>query len=365
MAKKLASVGLIPKPEAKAVSQLGTFLKSDMDGRTDLKPATKTVRGQVVRDLKEFFGEFRDVLSIMLGDADDFKQRLIGRKLASTTVRKRLQVARSLFHAMRRRKLIHENPFEGVKATATGIHDRQRFVTRAEIEQVLAACPNQHWRLIAARARYGGLRTPSETLSLRWQDVDWAEGRITVQSPKTEHHAGEAYRTIPLFPKLRPLLEEAFDLAPEGAEYVIDAKYRKGAMGPAGWLNSNLRTTFLKIIRRAGLQPWPRAFQNLRASRETELVENYRVHVVTGWLGNAPEVAMRHDSMTTDEHFKAAVRGDEKAAQYTSETAEIERQTILSGNAKTPVLPGFASNYGLLPNSEVAGTGFEPATSRL
>ena len=31
----------------------------------------------------------------------------------------------------------------------------------------------------------------------------------------------------------------------------------------------------LRIIGRAGLQPWPKLFHNLRASRETELSEDY------------------------------------------------------------------------------------------
>lgn len=78
------------------------------------------------------------------------------------------------------------------------------------------------------------------------------------------------------------------ELAPEGAEFVVDAKFRKAAMGEAGWMNANLRTTFEKIVKRAGLQAWPRLFHNLRASRETELVEAYPVQVVTSWLGNTP-----------------------------------------------------------------------------
>lgn len=113
---------------------------------------------------------------------------------------------------------------------------------------------------------------------------------------------------IPLFAELRPYLEEANELATDGAEFVIDEKYRKAAMGPGGWMNANLRTTFHKIVRRAGLEPWPRLFHNLRASRETELVETYPVQVVTSWLGNTPSVAMGHYLMTTDEHFAAAVR---------------------------------------------------------
>jgi integrase len=366
---KLVAVGLVPKEIAKKAEELGKFLSTFMDGRTDLKPATKIVQGQVIRDLKEFFGENREVVSILPGDADDFKQWLLGRKLATSTVQKRLQVAKSFFHAMRRRKLISENPFDGVRAVATGIADRQRFVTREETERVLEACPDLDWKLIVALARYGGVRTPSESLSLRWQDIDWNTNRITVQSPKTEHHPGRSYRTIPLFPELRPLLEQAFEAAPVGAEFVVDARFRKAALGPAGWLNANLRTSFLKIIRRAGLQPWPRMFQNLRASRETELVETYPVQVVTAWLGNTPKVAMRHYLMTTEEHFEDAVNRDQsaarKAAQYTSERAENGQKEQSPETTQAPVLPGLATICGVMQNTKVAGTGFEPVTSRL
>ena len=148
-------------------------ITSYIDGRADLKSATKVVRQQVIRDLATFFGESRNVQTISPGDADDFKQWLIGRKLAATTIHKRIQVARSFFHAMQRRKLIGENPFDGVKAAAAGIQDRQRFVTRDEIALALDFCPNHHWRTIVALSRFGGLRCPSEVLSLRWQDIDW------------------------------------------------------------------------------------------------------------------------------------------------------------------------------------------------
>src|SRR5436305_6668827 len=55
-------------------------------------------------------------------------------------------------------------------------------------------------------------------------------------------------------------------LAPDGAEYVVPGNHRQTALQPGGWVNCNLRTQFLKIIRRAGLTPWPRLFHNLRAS---------------------------------------------------------------------------------------------------
>ena len=92
--------------------------------------------------------------------------------------------------------------------------DRSRFVTREECSQVLAKCPDHHWRMIVALSRYGGLRCPSEVLSLRWQGVDWEAKRIVVTSPKTEHHPGKETRTIPLFPELVPYLEEVIRVGP-------------------------------------------------------------------------------------------------------------------------------------------------------
>ena len=369
MADKLARVGLIPKPADKGQTELGLFLKEYLDGRADLKSATKVVRGQVVRDLNEHFGEKRDVRTILPGQADGFKQWLIGRKLAPTTIHKRLQVARSFFNAMRRWKLIAENPFEDVKAAATGIQDRQHFVSCEEIAKVLDACPNQDWRVIVALSRFGGLRCPSEVLSVRWQDIDWANDRVLVTSPKTEHHPGKATRTIPLFAELKPILEDAFELAPKGSVYVVNEKFRKAAMGESGWMNANLRTTFEKIIRRAGLQPWPRLFHNLRASRETELVENYPVQAVTGWLGNTPSVAMRHYLMTTEAHFDAAVSGKgeaaQKAAQHARAMTRVVSQTETCTNEKTPALLGSATSCDFSQRSQVAGAGFEPTTSRL
>jgi len=318
---KLAALGLVAERKQQAAAALKPFLVTYLGGRIDLKPATKIVQGQVVRDLAKFFGESRDVRTVLPGDADDFKQWLIGRGLAPTTTHKRLQVARSFFRAMRRRKLIHENPFAEVSAPATGIKDRQRFVTREETKRLLAACPNVDWRGIVALARYGGLRCPSEVLSVEWRGGDWAGGRIRVESPKTEHHAGKASRTIPLFPELRPILAEAFELAPDGAEYVVGGEYRKAAMGANGWMNCNLRTQFQRVVKRAGLEPWPRLFHNLRASRETELAGRFPIHVVTAWLGNTPRVALKHYLQVTDADFERAAGGGEEAAQNAAQNA--------------------------------------------
>ena len=58
--------------------------------------------------------------------------------------------------------------------------------------------------------------------------------------------------------------------------------------------NANLRTQLERIIRAAGLEPWPALFNSLRSTRETELVnEGFAEHVVCKWLGNSPSTARR------------------------------------------------------------------------
>ena len=69
---------------------------------------------------------------------------------------------------------------------------------------------------------------------------------------------------MPLFPELEPYLADAYAQAEEGEVYCV-TRYRSQDV--------NLRTQLQKILRRAGVEAWPRLFQNLRSSRETELAE--------------------------------------------------------------------------------------------
>ena len=68
----------------------------------------------------------------------------------------------------------------------------------------------------------------------------------------------------------------------------------------------NLRTKLEKIIKRAGLTPWPTLWQDLSSTRQTELAETYPMHVVCQWIGNSQAVAAKHYLQVTDEHFLQA-----------------------------------------------------------
>lgn len=301
---KLAKVGLVQR---RKVATLQAFITEYITGRVDVKPATREIWSQGERGLVDFFGGGKPVREITAGGAENYKMALIGEKLASMTIRKRLQFAKTVFRAMVKHRLIDSNPFAEVGIQATMDPDRQRFIGREDTAKLLEAAPDCTWRTIIALSRFGGLRCPSEVLSLQWQAIDWAAGKMRVTSPKTEHHPGKESRMVPIFPELRPILEEAFEAAPEGAVYVCGERYRAAAMGPHGWRNCNMRTQFERIVKRAGLKPWPRLFHNLRATRQTELAERFPSHVVCDWLGNSEDIARKHYLQTTDEHLQRAL----------------------------------------------------------
>ena len=138
-------------------------------------------------------------------------------------------------------------------------------------------------------------------MRLRLDSVDWDAERIRVDSPKTEHHPGGASRVVPIFPELRPYLEEVWNEAEAGETHFI-TRYRDPSV--------NLFRQFLAIVKRANLTPWPKVWHNMRASRQTELEDIFPSHVVCSWLGNSIQVAHKHYLQTTDAHFAKATAGE-------------------------------------------------------
>ena len=369
---KLARVGLI---QARTTSTLEQFLDNYVGNRVDVKDATKINWRHTKRNLIDFFGEHKRLRDITAADAADWGRYLrtnakdsrrkdVKRGLSGETVRKRCSNAKMFFNDAVERGLISRNPFSKLKSSVKGNRSRDYFVTREEANKVLAACPDSQWRLIFALSRFSGLRCPSEHLALTWADVDWEQNRIRIPSSKTEHHEGHESRIAPLFPEMRQFLEAVFDAAEPGARYVI-TKYRD--------TNANLRTQLTKIIRRAGLEPWPKLFQNLRSTRQTELVEIFSSHVVCAWIGNSRQVAQKHYLQVTDDHFERAATGgrpaEQKAVQnpvqQTAAAARNDPQANSAAYEETPDLQGFAASCDYVQNDRMGDAGLEPATSAL
>ena len=123
--------------------------------------------------------------------------------------------------------------------------------------------------------------------------------------PKTEHQPGHEEREIPIFPELVEPLLDAQEQAERGSEFVIKKLRPKTLRDDAGnFRSTSLSTRFKQIIRRAGLEPWPKPFVNLRASRDTELRESFPGHVVEAWIGHGDRIAKEHYLMVIDDHYR-------------------------------------------------------------
>jgi len=237
------------------------------------------------------------------------------------------------------------NPFSELDSRSIANKARQHFIERKDVDKILDACPDAQWRLIFSLCRYGGLRCPSEVLALRWSDVNWEQQKIIIHSPKTERYEGRESRIIPIFPEILPYLEQVFESHTEsvlelersepGKEPVI-TRYRQ--------TNVNLRTQLQRIIKRAGLKSWPRLFQNLRASRETELASEYPLHVATAWIGNTARIAERHYLQIPDAYYERAVKLPdriEKAAQNAAQHPAANSSKVQQGDTKKDLENAF------------------------
>jgi integrase len=269
--------------------------------RPDVKEGTRRKWRDVEGKLAVFFkNDILDDVTVQHGKAFRiYLKTTVG--LSENTIRRHIGICRQFFNAAINAEIITKNPFRGQSVSVQANESRFFYVTSEMAQKVLDACPDASWRLIFGLARFGGLRCPSEVVRLKWVDVDFEKQRFTVFASKTEHHADGGIRVVPMFPELRPLFQDAFDHAPDGAVYCID-RYK------GQW--SNVGVHMARIIKRAGLDVWPKLFQNLRSTRETELfkITGGNVKAVCNWIGNTPAVAMTHYAQVTEADIQEAAK---------------------------------------------------------
>ena len=352
---KLASYGLVEPENKLRNSEAGRFLKQFVEayiiGRTDAKPSTISNYKHAKTWLLRHFDNNTLLTSITPAECERFK-RYLETELAISTSNKIIKRCKTMFSFAVRDKLIDESPFESIQLKNDVNRSRDYFVTRQEFEKVFAACPDTHWRLIVALARMSGMRR-CEITNLKWSDILWDQDRIRIDSPKT------GLRFCPLFPELKPIVENAFDQAADGSVYCV--KYRQ---------NQNLGTQLNRIIESAGLKPWEKTFVNLRGSRRTELEECFPNHVVNAWLGHSKKVAERHYLQITDGHWGTAISKPTIGCGNAGGNSNANQHAAANINAriteqKKPAKAGPDSRGRLLKHPLAPPVGLEPTTKRL
>lgn len=296
---RLAAIGFAQRREH---TTLGRFYDSYV-AKHAIKPATKVIYAHARQAIMRFFGEDRSLRDVTPGDAKDFVPWALaeggvnGGPLSKNTVATMVGRCKAVFNAAVDHELITRNPFRKVSGTVTRDPKKIYFVSQQEVQALIEATRVPELQLCLILARYCGFRIPSEIRTLKWVNVNFEKMTILVESPKTERYPNGQTRICPIFPEVYPYLRDAFERASPGATYVFE-RYRTGSL----W------TPIKRLFPRAGIQPWPRVYCAMRASRSTELKhQGYLEHVVLSWIGHTEKVALKHYDMERPEDRQRAV----------------------------------------------------------
>ena len=192
------------------------FCERYLDSKTDLSEGTKELYEITIRYLAGHFGDDCPIDRITRVDAADWRTAMAKGELASlnkrnhgvpseATVCRSVRDAKAMFKQATRQRLLLFNPFDELGSTPPAPDKDWEYIDHPTLKKLLAACPNQDWRLLLALCRLAGLRR-GEVLRLQWADVDMSAKRITVRNPGHYRTTKKRTRQVPIEPELHDLL---------------------------------------------------------------------------------------------------------------------------------------------------------------
>jgi integrase len=289
---KLAKVGLLTIPTNHTCEELWTTF---FNQKTQIKPTTRKGYEDAEKKFFEFFNKKTKITTLTKEQMEQWKttmEQKIG--LAEASIAGILTKTRAVLNWAINVKWLSANPLHGVKRGSFVNRANDRFITLEEYDQLLSLSQDQEWRTAITLARIGGLRCPSEIGALRWEDIDWDNNRFYVTSSKTEHHENQAGRIPPLFKRLREELTAYQQLTNKTKGYVFQRT------------PNALRTYLVNMLKKSDLKI-ARPFDNMRASRSTEIYSKFGEFYESKWIGHSKKIACKHYLLLRDEDYTRAV----------------------------------------------------------
>ena len=287
---------------------LKPFLQRCIDDMTDSQPGTRSNYGQTRDWLLKFFPDSQLVADITRADMSRWQRHLKAKLGAVSNRNKHIQRAKRFFKTAVESRLVIESPaghlkFEGGKPDKS----RQFFIDAAMTEKILKGLPDANWKILFVLMRYQGIRRV-EAIELKWEDVDWSNSRLRINSRKT------GYRECPIFPETLAYLKDA--LVVNGDQLRV-----------VRWHSDEHSVTPLLIKHAKAIvgKAWPKICTNLRSTRRTELDDKFPGHVVSAWLGHSEKVALDHYQQVTVDHWERA------ANQVSAQVSIFVDQESISG----------------------------------
>jgi integrase len=249
-----------------------------------------------VVNLRAHFGDTR-LSDINSERIEEFKEVRLAAKVRAATVNRDLAVLRRMLRIAERRRLVTATPFREVEMLEERKERRQpHILTYAEEEKLLSVAPD-HIRVLAILILDTGLRSGREALTLKWEDVDFANKSIRIRQSKTL--AG--IRNVPVSSRCRAeLLRWRQLLSPEFSDYVFANPQR-----PQTHLH-DVRRAWPNALKAAGLEFfWLYDLRHTFASRLTEA--GVSPIFVAQIMGHASPNILQTYAKANDEYRRAAI----------------------------------------------------------
>lgn len=339
--KKLFELGLLPKTdederdEAISVAELcDRFEERYKEGNEN---TYKNIRQACIR-LRIKYG---DTKFVDIDEADVKKWEISmyntdAQATASRLIKRFKQIAKWGVET----GLIPSNPFKKmvVKKQSNPLRV-QNDIDEDDVEKMMAACldTQQELKFAIFMARYVACRIPSECKWWRWSFIDFKNKEFKVKRKNNKN--GEVICTLPMFPYMYPFFAELFrfhgceqfieDSDGLGEKEIKELLIEKGnkyieimvSRFPVGedhifttrfLERKNFDRQMKQLFKRSGVF-WKKKFHNLRATCETEWVDNPDIglRTATAWCGNTPEVALEHYSQGAAKKAMQKARGED------------------------------------------------------
>lgn len=197
-----------------------------------------------------------------------------------------MQEVKACFNWAVKEELLDKSPFYNIKTGTTRTDDKKEYI---ELERVRSLFPytSTEERAFLLLVRRLGLRAPSETNALTWNNVDFNDNTITILSSKTSRYNGKDKRTAPLFADVKSVLLELKQEQERGgvrSPFVFPTIRGDGA---------EVRKVFYRLFKRAGVS-WNKLFQNLRLSASVDILRAFGVDAESFWVGHSATMRELH-----------------------------------------------------------------------
>jgi integrase len=175
---------------------IGSFLDRWYRGQT-AKESTKKKYKSLIADFKEYLNERVKESALFLSprDCSGFKQWLIDKGLADTTINAYISTMTAMFDDAEKQQLIEVNPFKAVSRIKKAKSSEKKAFTLEQFKELTEKTEGE-WQALIMIAGLSGQRQ-KDCSTLKWPQVDFDRGTIEFKRQKNNDSF-----TLPMHPKL-------------------------------------------------------------------------------------------------------------------------------------------------------------------